>query len=90
MNGRPLGRLQDFQQLLLNEPAQLGGVTHLVAGDALPDALQNFGRGLNTDIGADQRVFQLVEKIGVDLFAAGQRVFKPGDQPGPRFRHAAF
>ena len=38
----------------------------------------------------DERVFQLVEQIGVDLLLALERVFQRGNQPGARLLHAAL
>ena len=57
---------------------------------ALADAVQDLLGGAHADVGGDQRVFQLVEQVGVDFALALQRVFERGDQPGARLLHAAF
>ena len=90
MRQRTLGRLQDLEQVLADQAAQLGGVAHHFAVHLLADALQNFGGGLDADVGADERVLQLVQKIGVDLLAAGERVFEARHQTGARLLHAAL
>ena len=61
---------------------KLRRVVDQMAVDALPDALEDFGRGLDTDIGGDERVFQFVEEIGVDLLPAKKDVFDLGHQAG--------
>ena len=86
----PLGGLQNFQQMLADQALQFGGIAHQVALHALADALQNLRGGLHADVGADQRVLQLVQQIGVDLLAAAERVFQRVHQAGARLLHAAL
>ena len=82
--------LEDFEQVLADEVLQLGGVAKLVALHALADALQDFVGGADADVGGDERVFQLIEQIGIDFFLALQGVFERGDQAGARLLHAAL
>ena len=83
MRGRPLAGLEDFEQVLADEPRQLDGVVHLVALDALADALQDLLGGAHSDIGGDEGEFELVEEVGVDLLLALDGVFE-GVRPGRR------
>ena len=50
-------------------PSQFAGIAHQLAVHALPDAVQNLLGGAHADIGADQRVFQFVQQIGIDCLA---------------------
>ena len=65
-------------------------IAHQLAIHALADAVQNFVRGGDADIGADQRVFEFFEQIGVDLLAAGDDVFDARDKPVARLLNAAL
>ena len=85
-----LGGLQDFEQVLADEPFQLGGIAHQPAVHALADAIQNLGGGAHADVGADQRELQFVQQIGVDLLGALQHVFEARDQTRARLLHAAL
>ena len=82
--------MQNFEQVFADQVLQFGGVGELVAVHALADALQNLVGGADADIGGDERVFQLVEQIGVDFLAALERVFERRNQPGARLLHAAL
>src|SRR5204863_2503790 len=59
VHGRPFGSLENFEQMLLNQAAQLGGVADLISADALSDALEDLGGGLHSDIGADEGILEL-------------------------------
>jgi len=85
-----LGGLQNFQQVLADQPFDFGRVANHAAIHTLTDALQNFTGGAYPDIGTDQRELQLVEQIGVDLLGALQHVLEPRHQPGARLLHAAL
>jgi hypothetical protein len=87
---RPLAGLEDFEQLLADQALQPGRVAQLAPCDALPDALQDFVRGTHPDIGRDERGFQLVEQLRIDLFLSLEGVFERGNQPRARFLHAAL
>ena len=67
---RALAGLQNFEQLLANQPLQFGGVAQLVAVHALADALENLVGRAHADVGRDERVLQLVEQVGVDFLLA--------------------
>ena len=54
------------------------------------DALQDLFGGAHADIGRNERVFQLIEQVRIDLLAALQRVFQAGNQPRPGLLHSAF
>ena len=82
--------LQDFEQIFADEAAQLAGIADQFAVDALADAVENFVGGGDADIGADERVFELFEQIGVDFLAAGDDVFDARDEAGAGFLDAAF
>ena len=43
---------------------------------ALPDALQNLGRGFSANVGGDERVFYFFENVGVDFLAAADGVLQ--------------
>ena len=62
----------------------------MLAVHTLADAVQDFLGGPHADIGADERVFELVQQVGVDFLPALQDVFEPGNQAGARLLHAAF
>ena len=83
-------RLQDFEQMLTNEIFDLRRVAHHAAVHALTDAVQNFLGGAHADVRADQREFQFVQQIGVDLLGALQHIFQTRDQAGARLLHAAL
>ena len=57
-------------------PCSSAGVAQLVALHALADALQDLVGGAHADVGGDEREFQLVEQIGIDLLLALERVFE--------------
>jgi hypothetical protein len=50
--------------------AEGGGVGELVAGQALAEAVEDFGGGVEADIGAEQGSFELGEDGGIDFLAA--------------------
>ncbi len=87
---RPVVRLQDFEQILADQPAQFSGIAHQFAVDALADAVEDLVGGGDADIGADQRIFEFFEKIRVDLLAAGNDVFDAGNEPVARFLNAGL
>ncbi len=87
---RAFAGLQDFEQVFADQILQLGGIGQLVALHALADSLQNLVGGMDADIGGDQRVFQFIQQVGIDLLLALQRVFQRGDQTGARLLHAAL
>jgi hypothetical protein len=61
--------------MLADEPA-IRGVAHLVAVHALADAFQNLFGGAHADVGGDEREFQFLQQIGVDLLLALDGVFE--------------
>ena len=63
----PFAGRQDFEQMLANQPFQLGGVVQLMPRHALADAVQNLLGGAHADVGGDQRELQFVEQVGVDF-----------------------
>ena len=85
-----LGGLQDFEQVLADEPFQFGGIAHQSAVHALADAVQNLLGGAHADVGTDQREFQFVQQIGVDLLGALQHVLEARDQARAGLLHAAL
>ena len=87
---RAIVGLQNFEQIFADQAAQFAGIADQFAVHAFADALQNFVRGADADIGADERVFEFFEKIGVDRFAAGDDVFDARDQAFACFLNAAF
>ena len=57
---------------------------------ALADQLQNLGGGADPDVGADERVFELFEQVGVDLFAAREGGLELSDQARARLLDAVL
>ena len=82
--------MQNFEQVLADQPANFARVADQLAIDALPDALQDLFHGSYADVGGDERVLQLVEQIGVDLLPAGDDVFEAIDEAGARLLDAGF
>src|SRR5262245_23686114 len=76
--------------MFANQPAQFGCVAQLMPLDAFPDAVENFFGSANADIGRDEREFQLVEQVGVDLLFALECIFEGVDKSGARFLNAAL
>ena len=62
----------------------------MFAVGALADAFENFGHRIHADVGGDERIFQLVEQISVDFFAAGDGVFQAIHQAGTRLLDAGL
>ena len=65
--GWDMGHPQDAvglanQQTAMSDPA--------IFTNPLPNPFQDFGRRLDTDIGGNERIFQLIEKLGIDFFPA--------------------
>ena len=50
---------------------------------------QDLGRGPHAEVGPDQRGFQLLQKIRIDLLSAGQHVLEPRDESRSRLLDAA-
>jgi len=97
-HGRRLGHarrsafasLQDLEQLLANETLQLGGIVQLVALHAFLDALEDFFGRSHPHVRRNQREFQFVEQVAIDLPFALKRVFERGYKARPRFLHTGF
>ena len=60
---------ENFEQVFADEAAEFGGIADEFAVDALADAVENFLGGGDADIGADEGVFELFEKVGVDCLS---------------------
>src|SRR6516162_9496302 len=76
--------------MLANKIPNFDSVRRLLAVHPLSDVLENFRYGLDTEIGCNQRIFQLIEKIGINLFLPGDDIFNAVDQPTARFLDAGF
>ena len=77
---RRFGSAQNFKQVFADEIANFARIAGELAVDTLANPLQDILHGAHAQIGGDQRVFKLFEKIGIDLFPARQYIFKPVDQ----------
>jgi len=62
----------------------------LMAVDALADKLQDFRRGFGSDIGGDERVFELFEDVGVDFLASADGVLDFLHEAGAGFLNAGL
>ncbi len=82
--------LQDFEEAFANQVLQFGDVGKLVAFHALTDAIQNLVGRIDPDIGGDQRVFELIEQVGIDFLLPLQRIFERVHQAGASLLDAAF
>jgi hypothetical protein len=97
-HGRGLGHarrsafasLQDLEQLLANETLQLDGIVQLVALHAFLDALEDFFGRSHPHVRRNQREFQFVEQVAINLPFALKRVFERGYKARPRFLHTGF
>ena len=67
--GRLFGGVEDGQQLVLQHALQFVDVANLLAIDLLAQGLQHGGGGGGAQVGGDQRGFQIVERVAVDLLA---------------------
>src|ERR1700680_2575212 len=76
--------------MFADEVLELGCIADLMPGAALPDSLQDLGRGLRANVGGNQRVLQLIENAGIDFLAAADRVFKLFDQTGASLLNAGL
>jgi len=76
--------------MLADEALQFGGIVQLMPLDALADTLQDFLGGAHAHVGGDERGFELVQQIGIDLFFSLERVLERGNQAGAGFLDAAF
>ena len=85
-----VARLQDFEKKLADQAAQFGSVTHQLTVHALANPLEDFFRGFDPDVCADERVFQLFQKIGINLFFARKNVFDARDEFVARLLNAAL
>ena len=90
MRNRALGRFQHFQKMLRDQLLDFARVGQLLAVGTLADAFQNLADGVHADVGGDERVLQLVEKVGVDFLAAGDGVFQAIHQARTRLLDAGL
>ena len=87
---RPVVGLQHFEQILADQAAEFRRIANELAVYALPDAVEDLVGGRDADIGADERIFQFIEEVRIDLLAARDDVFKARDKSFARFLDAAF
>ena len=90
MRERAFGGLQHFEQMFANQAFEFRGIAEHFAIDALADALEDLRGGLDADVGGDQRVLELLEEVGVDLFPSGNEIFDTIDQPGAGLLNASL
>jgi hypothetical protein len=64
--------LQDIQQLVSDCLLERVEIVDLLACDAATDCFKNRERCRHADVGGDQDLFELVQKLFVDLLAAGK------------------
>ncbi len=71
-------------------PANLTRIGQRMTVGALANQVQNFLRGVDADIGPDQRVFEFVEEIGINFLLTLERIFQAVDQAEAGFGNAGF
>ncbi len=61
-----------------------------MAGYALADAVENLLRGGDADVGADERILEFIEQVGVDFLLGADDVFDARDQARASLLNAAL
>jgi hypothetical protein len=79
---RTVIRLKNLEKALLDEIAQFLCVADQLAVSADADLIQNLRRGAHADIRRNERIFELIQQVGVNLLAAGDHVFDTVDESG--------
>lgn len=78
----PFGGGEDFEEMGSNEAANFAGVADEFSVDALANGFEYFGGGTDSDVGGDEGVFELVEKVGIDFFFTEDDILNFVDEAG--------